>query len=147
MRLALAGLFVLALTLSAVAEEATPIGRWVMVSEKTGEARGELEIKENAGKLTGTIVKLYSRPGAPAVSLCRHCTGADKDKPILGLTLLWGLTRTKDGWGGGSILDPNTGLVYSAKIHVIDGGRKLDVHGYIGLSIIGRSQIWSRASD
>ncbi len=60
------------------------------------------------------------------------------------MTFLWGLKKDGDQYGGGEILDPKNGKIYRAKMKLIEGGRKLEVRGYIGLSLFGRSQTWIR---
>lgn len=60
------------------------------------------------------------------------------------MTFLWGMTKDGEYWRGGEILDPDTGSIYDAKLRVVDGGRKLEVRGFLGLSLLGRSQIWER---
>ena len=76
--------------------------------------------------------------------MCSSDLGARKDKPIEGLNIMWGVTKDDDVWDGGRILDPKTGKVYKVKLTLEDNGQKLDVHGYIGFSWIGRSQVWER---
>jgi uncharacterized protein (DUF2147 family) len=60
------------------------------------------------------------------------------------MTILWGLSKDGDEWNGGQILDPKNGKIYKAKMSLDDGGRKLNVRGYIGFSLMGRSQVWQR---
>jgi len=76
--------------------------------------------------------------------VCVKCDGSRKDQPIEGMTILWDVSKDGDVWDGGKIVDPKTGKVYKVKLTLTDGGRKLDVHGYIGFSLIGRSQVWER---
>ena len=57
---------------------------------------------------------------------------------------MWGVTKDDDVWDGGKILDPKSGKVYKVKLKMLDGGQKLDVHGYIGFALLGRSQVWER---
>ncbi len=72
--------------------------------------------------------------------VCKKCDGERKNKPIEGMTIMWGLKKDGDEWSGGQILDPSKGKIYKVTIKLIDGGNKLDVHGFIGFSLIGRSR-------
>jgi uncharacterized protein (DUF2147 family) len=75
--------------------------------------------------------------------MCHNCTGTFKDKKVVGLNILWGLKDQGNGeWDGGSILDPKTGKIYKAKMTL--KGDKLYVRGYIGVSLLGRTQTWVR---
>jgi uncharacterized protein (DUF2147 family) len=57
---------------------------------------------------------------------------------------LWGLKKQGEEYNGGEILDPENGKIYRARLKLDDGGKKLDVRGFIGISLFGRSQIWLR---
>jgi uncharacterized protein (DUF2147 family) len=76
--------------------------------------------------------------------VCDKCEGAKKGQPIVGLVFLEGLKKNGDEYEGGQILDPETGTVYSSKAKLIEGGKKLEVRGFVGVSLIGRSQTWVR---
>jgi uncharacterized protein (DUF2147 family) len=60
------------------------------------------------------------------------------------MTIIWGMKKDGDDWAGGKILDPKNGKVYGCKMHLEDGGKKLEVRGFIGFSMLGRSQTWER---
>jgi uncharacterized protein (DUF2147 family) len=109
----------------------SPVGKWNTIDEKTGKVTSEVEIYEQGGKLFGKIISLTEprdKQGKPKV--CIACTGADKDKPIVGLVILKNLSPDGDRYKGGTVLDPNDGKVYTAEIWVEDG--KLMVRGYSG---------------
>ncbi|TAM61670.1 MAG: DUF2147 domain-containing protein [Rhodanobacter sp.] len=134
---------------SALAANDTPAGTWKTIDDVTHQAKSIVQITENNGEYQATIVKLLNRtPEAIARDgehpLCRKCDGSRKNKPIEGLNIMWGVTKDDDVWDGGKILDPKTGKVYKVKLTLKDGGQKLDVHGYIGFALLGRSQIWER---
>jgi uncharacterized protein (DUF2147 family) len=76
--------------------------------------------------------------------MCTKCSGELKDKQILGMTMLTNLRQDGDEYTGGEILDAKNGQVYKSKVKVIEGGKKLSVRGYIGIPLIGRSQVWVR---
>ena len=145
--------FVLAFTVSflfaesSFASEASPVGSWATIDDKDGKPRSVIEIVDVSGTLQAKVVKIFDRPGDNPGHLCRKCNGDLKDKPVIGMTIMTGLKRDGDEWDGGTILDPDSGNVYSAKLHLDDGGRKLEVRGYLGISLLGRSQTWVREAD
>ncbi len=140
----------LALLLSAPlahADEPSPVGLWQTIDDVTNKPTALVRITEQDGRLQGRIDKLILPPGADPNPSCRACTGALKDQPLVGLTILSGLKKDGASYSGGDILDPNNGKTYRSKLTVQDGGKKLDVRGYIGTPMFGRSQVWIRAGD
>lgn len=118
---------------------ASPAGSWTTIDDKTGQKRALVHISVSGGTLSGTIEKVYPQPGDTGI--CSKCPGAFKDKKIQGMTFVWGLKDQGNGvWDGGQILDPKTGKIYRAKMTL--DGNKLHVRGYIGLSVLGRTQTW-----
>jgi uncharacterized protein (DUF2147 family) len=116
-----------------------PVGQWKTVDEKSGAVESVVEIYDQGGKLFGKIANLTKptdEQGKP--KLCTKCTGADKDKPIVGLIIIKGLGADGAHWKGGTILDPDDGKVYNAKLWVEEG--KLKVRGYLGFFY--RTQTW-----
>ena len=144
-RASLAIIFV-ALSMPALAQ-VTPVGTWRTIDDATGEAKSEVVISENAGVLSGRISKLLGKT-ANQVAVCDKCPDDRKDKPVIGLELLRGAKKSegKDVWEGGKIVDPEGGTVYSLKLTPVDGGKKLNVHAFVGLSFIGRTQTWVRVN-
>ncbi len=63
---------------------------------------------------------------------------------MLGMVFMSGLKKSGDEYTGGEILDPDNGKVYRSKMTLIDGGKKLNVRGYVGMPMFGRSQVWVR---
>ncbi|RZJ73752.1 MAG: DUF2147 domain-containing protein [Flavobacterium sp.] len=116
-------------------------GKWKTVDDETGEAKSIVEIYEQNGKIYGKIVEILNP--AKKNSKCTKCKGADKDKPINGLVIIKGLTKDGSEYTDGDILDPVKGKLYSCTIE-LDGKDKLNVRGYMGISLLGRTQTWSR---
>lgn len=120
---------------------ASPVGTWTTIDDKTGKKRAVVYISERGGKLYGTIQRTYKQAGDTGV--CSKCPGRFKNKKIQGLTFLWGLKKSgQNSWTGGSILDPKNGKIYRAKATL--KGNRLYVRGYIGVSLLGRTQVWVR---
>ena len=117
----------------------TPAGTWSTIDDKTGAKRALVRLNVSGGTLNGTIIKIFPQPGDSGI--CSKCPGAFKNKPIQGMQFVWGLKDKGNGiWDGGQILDPKTGKVYRAKMTL--QGNKLYVRGYLGLSVLGRTQVW-----
>ena len=137
-------LALLAAALPAFADSASPVGLWKNIDDKTGKPKAEIRISETNGVLQGRIEKLFRPADQDQNPICDKCDGADKGKPILGLSIINGMRKDGDEYNGGTILDPENGKVYKSKMKLEDGGRKLDVRGYIGVPMLGRSQTWVR---
>jgi uncharacterized protein (DUF2147 family) len=121
----------------------SPVGTWKTVDDKTGKERSQVQIYEEGGRVFGRITALTEptdRAGKPKT--CTHCTGAEKDRPIIGLVIIRDLARSGDSYKGGTILDPEDGKVYKAEIWVEDG--KLKVRGYVGFFY--KTQTWLKAN-
>ncbi len=121
----------------------SPAGRWKTIDDKTGKVKSIVTIRKMNGELDGTIETLFNPP-VPHPT-CYLCSGAMKDRPLVGLQILWGLKKNGSQWSGGQVLDPETGKIYRASLALEDGGKKLRLHGYIGIPLLGRTQYWSRA--
>ncbi|MBN9230467.1 MAG: signal peptidase [Legionella sp. 40-6] len=116
-------------------------GTWTTIDDKTGQKRAVVSVSDSGGTLSGVISKVYPQPGDTGV--CIKCPGAFKGKKIQGLRFLWGLkSEGPNQWGGGYILDPKSGKIYRAKVTL--EGNKLLVRGYVGMSLLGRTQTWVR---
>ena len=126
-------------------EPRSPVGVWKTFDDDTHAAKALVEISVHDGELSGRIVQLFRDAGEDPNPLCTQCRDVRHDQPVLGMTILWGMHRDGDDWSGGEILDPEQGSVYRASLHVDRDGR-LDVRGYIGVSLLGRTQVWERAA-
>lgn len=122
----------------------SPIGLWKNIDDATGKPKALIRITEANGEFSGKIEKLFREPTEDQNPKCIKCEGDLKDQPIIGLTILKGLKKDDDEYNGGTILDPANGKVYKSKMKLEDGGKKLNVRGYIGMPMMGRSQVWVR---
>ena len=141
--------FIGAFLLSAVssfsfAEDIT--GLWQTIDDKTGAPKGQVEIRQEAnGTYVGKIVKITPRAGYTPKTTCVDCPAPYTNKPILGLDVLTGLKHSSgNNYTKGRILDPNTGKVYSMKAKLSTSGKRLTLRGYVGVSALGRNQVWIR---
>jgi uncharacterized protein (DUF2147 family) len=131
---------VMAMLPAVASAQESPVGRWKTVDDETGESKAIVEIRRMGdGTLQGRIVELLqTRDKDPR---CEKCSGANRDKPIRGMTILWGLREHAGLWTGGSILDPEGGRIYKAKLEVVNANR-LGVSGC--LAFICSEQVWLR---
>jgi len=122
----------------------SPAGRWKTIDDETGKTKSIVVIREEKGKLYGTIEKVLDSDQPGPNPLCIHCEGDLKNKPENGLQIMRELKRDGDQWSGGQILDPHNGKIYRCYISLEDGGKKLKVRGYIGFALLGRTEYWLR---
>ncbi len=139
--LSLAGLLSLARAQMA-GEAQSPAGVWRTTDDKTGQPKGEVRVFQQDGRWFGRITRVYDSKDAQ--SRCDDCQDERKGKAILGLTIVRNMTLADGEYAGGDILDPDTGKVYRCKFRLEDGGEKLVVRGFIGFSLLGRTQTWVR---
>jgi len=138
----------LLLAAQAFAADATPIGTWTQIDDKTDKPKSIIEISEQADGTLQAVVRqvLFSDQGTNPV--CDKCEGDRHNKPVVGMTIMWGVKKDGDNnWDGGEILDPAKGKTYKVKLSLKDEGQKLDVRGYIGMPMLGRTQTWLRKSE
>lgn len=130
---------------AAAQADSSLVGTWKTIDDETSAPRSIVEISEANGELHGRILQIFYRPDEKPDPVCEACQGERKDKPVIGMTFLWGLKP--DGaneWASGSVLDPKNGKIYNAKATLTEAGRKLRLRGFIGTPILGRTQIWLR---
>lgn len=143
---------------SQTADVGSPVGLWKTIDDKTGKARALVRVFEEHGQLFGRIEQTFTAGGETRV--CVPCTDERKNQPIIGLLVIrhmiaeGGPNGRTDGranshantraYSGGDILDPESGSVYRCQMHLEDDGSRLVVRGYIGFSLLGRSQVWQR---
>jgi len=124
----------------------SPVGLWRSIDDESKQPKAEIRISQNAaGGLSGVVERsLQNNPNTEPN--CNLCTDDSKDKPKIGMEIIRG-GQQSDGkavWEGGRILDPENGKNYSLRLTPIDGGKKLEVRGFIGAPILGRTQTWIR---
>ena len=144
MRQAFVGLL-LAGAAAAAGAQATPAGLWKTIDDKSGKERSLIRIGEAGGVFSGKLEKALD-PDAKPDAKCDQCSDERKDKPLIGMTLIRNVKQNADDkevFDGGDILDPDNGKVYRLRLKPLDGGRKLEVRGYLGP--FWRTQVWQRA--
>lgn len=122
----------------------TVVGKWKTIDDETGKAKSIVEIYEKSGKIYGKVIEILDLEHKNNV--CKDCAGEDKNKPILGLVIIKGLKKEGDDYTNGKILDPKNGKMYKCFI-TLESKDKLKVRGFIGFSLFGRTQYWSRVKN
>ena len=131
--------FALVFTIAAFAQSHAIVGKWKTYDDSNGKPLSVVEVFEAKGKIYGKVVEIFNPKNQRK---CENCSGEDKNKPILGLIVIKGLVKDGDEYKG-KVLDPKQGNLYKC-IVTLEGRDKLKVRGYIGISLIGRTQIWER---
>jgi uncharacterized protein (DUF2147 family) len=130
----------------ALAADASPVGLWTTIDDDSHKPRAVVEIGEADGVLSGRIVHLFREPGEDPDPRCKDCSGSRHDQRVIGMTILWDMRRQGGVWEGGEILDPEEGSIYRCKLQPVGDGNRLEVRGFIGISLFGRTQTWTRAT-
>ena len=138
-----AGLLMFALVHPANADQTSIIGLWKTIDDITGKPRGLVRIYESDGEFVGKIERGLAAQDDPS-AICTKCTDARKNQPFVGMVILSGLRKEGDEYIDGEILDPDSGRVYRARARIENDGNQLDLRGYIGIELFGRSQVWTR---
>ena len=119
------------------------IGKWKTIDDATGEPKSIVEVFSKSGQIYAKVVDILDP--ATKNNLCKQCSGEDKNKPIIGLTIIKGLSKDGSEYNSGEILDPKNGKLYKCAL-TLESKDKLKVRGYIGFSLLGRTQYWHRVN-
>ena len=128
------------------AAQVTPVGVWKSIDDETGKEKSFVRVVQAGGVLIGTVEKALN-PDPNASRTCDLCTDERKGQVIVGMEIIRGVTKsagTEGLWDGGEILDPQKGKLYKVRMTPIEGGAKLEVRGYVGMPLLGRTQTWIR---
>ena len=117
------------------------LGKWKTIDDETGVAKSVVEIYEENGKVYGKVITIFDK--TKENNLCDKCEGARKNKPVKGMIILEGAKKDGDSWEGGTILDPTKGKVYKCTLS-LENKDKLKLRGFVGISLLGRTQYWER---
>jgi uncharacterized protein (DUF2147 family) len=126
------------------AQSQTVVGKWKTIDDETGKAKSIVEIYEKSGKIYGKVIDILEEENKNRV--CTNCSGDDKNKPILGMIVIKGLSKKGSEYTNGKILDPKNGKLYRCHI-TLESKDKVKVRGYIGISLLGRTQYWYRVEN
>lgn len=138
-------LFSSALALPSRAEPSV-VGLWEQ-SDEDGRVGAWFNFFEKDGFYVGAIAKAFPTPGEKSETICSKCPGDRKNAPIMGLIIVNGMQRKGRSYENGTILDPRDGSIYRASMELSNDGQKLMVRGYLGIELLGRTQVWRRLPD
>jgi uncharacterized protein (DUF2147 family) len=133
------------LAASTAAAQATPVGLWKTVDDASGKEKALVRVSDTGGVLSARIERLFnpSRPNP----VCDECTDERRGQPVTGLVIVRNVKRDAADpalWSGGDILDPENGKTYRVRLKPVDDGQRLEVRGYVGTPMLGRTQTWQR---
>jgi uncharacterized protein (DUF2147 family) len=143
MRTFAAALLLLPILALAQVAGGSPVGLWRTIDDQTGKPRALVRLFEQDGRIFGRIEQALA-PDASRSAVCDLCTDERRGQPKIGLIIIRNMQREGDVWSGGDILDPDNGKVYRCRLRVVDDNRSLEVRGFIGFSLLGRTQMWER---
>src|SRR6185436_1278069 len=108
---------------SAAAQDPSPVGRWRTFDDKTNQLKSIVEIFSAGGELRGRVVRVFAPPAKSPNPICEGCPGEFKDKPVVGMQIMWGLKKDGSEYSGGRVFDPENRKTYRCKLIVTDGGK------------------------
>ena len=126
-------------------------GYWKSIDDRTGEQLSIVEIRKGAdGRYHGKIAYRYPVPGGAALINCTKCPPPYTNQPLLGLEIFSGFKEDPDkrnAYVDGKVLEAKSGKIYKAKATVTADGKRLRLRGYVGISALGRTQVWIRTDN
>lgn len=144
-------LFFVSISSFAIAQTAsdtqTVAGYWQTIDGKTKKPSSIIHIQSTKQFYEGKIVKIYSVDTKKKVAICTRCTDDQKDKPVLGLTIIKDMVCQPAFCSHGTILDPRDGKIYHATMKLTKHGQQLKVRGYVGVPLFGKTVVWQRVTE
>jgi len=127
---------------TAFAQPPAADGYWLQIDDNDGRPLSIIRVDSKDGRVFGRVEEIF-HPRNMVEPRCHHCTGINAGKPIRGMQILSGTASGEREWNG-TILDPASGKEYKCTLKLAKDGKTLKVRGYIGMEILGRTQVWRR---
>lgn len=127
----------------AAAAEPSPVGLW-RYNTAAGTPRAYVRIHAAGEVYEGIVERVFPGPDETEDKVCSLCTDTRHNQRILGMKILEGVRKQHDVYGGGTVLDPDNGKVYRVKLTPSADGRTMELRGYIGIPLFGRTEQWTR---
>lgn len=123
----------------------SPVGYWKTIDDVTHQPKSIIQIYANGDEtLNGKVIRIFPNAGEDQNKVCDACKGDKHNQKIVGMVILHGMKESGNKWEGGEILDPKNGKTYRCTFKLIQNGASLEVRGYMGIAVFGRTQIWQR---